>query len=72
MIKKDARIDSYISKSADFAKPILIHLRELVHLSCPEVEEKIKWGFPHFDYKGMMCSMASFKKHCALDSGKHR
>lgn len=66
MIKKDARIDSYISKSADFAKPILIHLRELVHLSCPEVEEKIKWGFPHFDYKGMMCSMASFKKHCAF------
>jgi uncharacterized protein YdeI (YjbR/CyaY-like superfamily) len=66
MIKKDARIDSYISKSAVFAKPILIHLRELVHLTCPEVEEKIKWGFPHFDYKGMMCSMASFKKHCAF------
>lgn len=66
MIKKDARIDSYISKSADFAKPILIHLRELVHLSCPEVEEKIKWGFPHFDYKGMMCSIASFKMHCAF------
>mgnify|MGYP001432859591 CR=1 FL=1 len=66
MIKKDARIDSYISKSAVFEKPILIHLRELVHLTCPEVEEKIKWGFPHFDYKGMMCSMASFKKHCAF------
>jgi uncharacterized protein YdeI (YjbR/CyaY-like superfamily) len=66
MTKKDARIDSYISKSADFAKPILIHLRELVNLTCPEAEEKMKWGFPHFDYKGMMCSMASFKNHCAF------
>jgi uncharacterized protein YdeI (YjbR/CyaY-like superfamily) len=66
MANKDARIDLYISKSADFAKPILIHLRKLVHSACPDVEEKIKWGFPHFDYKGMMCSMAAFKQHCAF------
>jgi uncharacterized protein YdeI (YjbR/CyaY-like superfamily) len=66
MATKDKRIDEYISKSADFAKPVLIHLRKLVHTACPEVEETIKWGFPHFDYKGMMCSMASFKNHCAF------
>jgi uncharacterized protein YdeI (YjbR/CyaY-like superfamily) len=63
---KDPRIDLYISKSADFAKPVLNHLRQLVHNACPQVEETIKWGFPHFDYKGMMCSMASFKHHCAF------
>jgi uncharacterized protein YdeI (YjbR/CyaY-like superfamily) len=64
---KDPRIDIYIEKSAGFAKPILTHLRALVHTACPEVEETIKWGFPHFDYKGeMMCSMASFKRHCAF------
>jgi uncharacterized protein YdeI (YjbR/CyaY-like superfamily) len=60
-------IDQYISQSAPFAQPILQHLRELVHRACPEVEEKIKWGMPHFDYKGeMMCSMAAFKQHAVF------
>jgi uncharacterized protein YdeI (YjbR/CyaY-like superfamily) len=66
MPKTDERIDAYIEKSQPFAKPILLHIRELVHQSCPEVEETMKWSFPHFDYKGMMCSMASFKEHCSF------
>lgn len=66
MQNRDERIDHYISKSADFAKPILIHFRELVHKACPDVKETIKWGFPHFDYMGIICSMAAFKKHCAI------
>jgi uncharacterized protein YdeI (YjbR/CyaY-like superfamily) len=66
MGNKDKRIDAYISKSAEFAKPILNHLRKLVHAACPNVQETIKWSFPHFDYKGMMCSMAAFKNHCAF------
>ncbi len=67
MAKKEKAIDNYIAKSADFAKPILIHIRELVHKACPDVEEKMKWSFPHFDYKGeMMCSMAAFKQHAAF------
>lgn len=66
MGKKDNRVDAYIAKSADFAKPILNHLRELTHKACPEVEETIKWGFPNFDYKGPLCSMAAFKQHMAF------
>jgi uncharacterized protein YdeI (YjbR/CyaY-like superfamily) len=66
MGKRDKRVDAYVLKSADFAIPILNHLRECVHHTCPNVEETIKWGFPHFDYKGIMCSMASFKHHCAF------
>ena len=66
MPTKDPRLDDYIAKSADFAKPILNHLRKLVHAACPEVEETMKWSFPHFDYKGIMCSMASFKQHCSF------
>ncbi|MRW92837.1 hypothetical protein GJ699_22825 [Duganella sp. FT80W] len=62
----DPRVDAYIAKSADFAQPILEHLRAVVHAACPEVEETMKWSFPHFMYKGMMCSMASFKAHCAF------
>ena len=67
MGKKDKAVDGYIEKSADFARPILLHIQELVHKACPDVEEKMKWSFPHFDYKNeMMCSMASFKQHCAF------
>jgi len=67
MGKKEKGIDSYIAKSEAFAKPILTHIRELVHKACPEVEEKMKWSFPHFDYKGeMMCSMAAFKQHAVF------
>ncbi|HUF28556.1 MAG TPA: DUF1801 domain-containing protein [Gemmatimonadaceae bacterium] len=63
---KDPRVDEYIDSSADFARPILTHLREIVHSACPECEETIKWGFPHFTHHGMLCSMASFKEHCAF------
>jgi uncharacterized protein YdeI (YjbR/CyaY-like superfamily) len=67
MAKKDPRVDAYINKSADFAKPVLKHFRELIHKTCPDVEEKMKWSFPHFDYlDGPMASMASFKQHCAI------
>lgn len=66
MSEKDLRIDEYIEKSAAFAQPILKHLREVVHKACPQVEETIKWGMPHFDYKGIMCSMAAFKQHVAF------
>lgn len=62
----DPFVDAYIEKAQDFAKPILNHIRALVHEACPDVVETKKWSFPHFDYKGMMCSMASFKEHCSF------
>lgn len=64
---RSAQIDQYILKSADFAQPILEHMRHLVHTACPEIEETIKWGSPSFVYKGkILCGMAAFKKHCAF------
>ena len=63
MPRKDPRIDAYIAKSAKFAQPILKHLRALVHESCPDVVETIKWSMPHFDYEGVLCGMAAFKQH---------
>ena len=71
MAKKEKAIDAYIAKSAGFAKPILIHIRKLVHKACPDTEEKMRWSFPHFDYKGeMMCSMAAFKQHAVISFRK--
>src|SRR5271155_1321480 len=66
MGKRDKRIDAYIAKSADFAKPVLRELREIVHEACPEVEETLKWSHPSFVYKGILCGIASFKEHCAF------
>ena len=64
--RKDPRIDAYIAKAQPFARPILKHLRKIVHKGCPAVTETIKWSMPHFDYKGIMCGMGAFKQHCAF------
>jgi uncharacterized protein YdeI (YjbR/CyaY-like superfamily) len=66
MPRKDPRIDAYIRKSAAFAQPILRHLRKLVRANCPAVEETMKWGFPHFMHRGILCSMAAFTAHCTF------
>ena len=70
MGKTNPKVDQYIAKSADFAKPILSHFRKIVHQACPDVEEEMKWSMPHFMYKGMLCGMAAFKKHCAINFWK--
>lgn len=71
MGKRDSRIDAYIAKQKEFAKPILTHLRDVVHGACPNVEETLKWSSPFFDYKGQpMCNMAAFKEHAAFSFWK--
>jgi hypothetical protein len=63
-VKKDKRVDAYIAKSQDFAKPILEELRARVHANVRGVEEGIKWGFPSFIYKGkIFFGMSAFKAH---------
>lgn len=66
MVKQDERIDTYIENAKPFARPILKHLRKLLHKACPKIEETIKWSFPHFDYEGPICHMAAFKEHCSF------
>ena len=46
---RNPAVDAYIAKSADFAKPILRHVRTLMHRGCPRIEEAIKWGVPTFE-----------------------
>jgi uncharacterized protein YdeI (YjbR/CyaY-like superfamily) len=66
MGKKDPRVDAYIKNAQPFARPILKHLRKLVHTGCPDVEETIKWRMPFFNHKGPICFMASFKAHAVF------
>lgn len=69
--RPDPRVDAYIEKSEEFARPILRHLRALVHQACPDVEETIKWGMPFFTHHGTLCMMAAFKAHCAFGFWHH-
>ena len=65
--KQDERVNAYIAKTADFAKPILSHMREVIQKASPELQEDVKWGCPVFMYKGeMICMLAAFKGHCSL------
>lgn len=68
---RDPRVDAYVESAADFAKPILEHLRAVVHAACPDAVETIKWGHPQFEYKGPFCGMAAFKAHAAFGFWKH-
>ena len=60
---RDPRVSAYITDAAPFARPILTHVRKVVHTACPDVEETIKWGMPMFTYHGILCFMAGFKQH---------
>jgi uncharacterized protein YdeI (YjbR/CyaY-like superfamily) len=60
------QFDAYITKSPDWAQPILTRLREIVHEACPDVEEEMKWSSPTFVHHGIMCGMVAFKEHVAF------
>jgi len=63
----NSKVDAYIEKAQPFARPILEHLRGLVHKGCPEVEETIKWSRPFFEYRGtILGNVAAFKEHCSF------
>ena len=63
----DERIDAYIARQADFARPILQHLRKAVHDACPACQETLKWSAPAFMYKGeQLAMMAAFKAHATF------
>lgn len=66
-MSRDPRIDAYIARQADFARPILEHVRDVMHAACPEVEEAVKWSMPAFMYKGRpLANMAAFKAHAVM------
>ncbi len=61
------RVDQYIAKAAPFARPILAHIRAVVHAAAPDIVEEIKWSSPFFTHDGqIVCAMSAFKAHCGL------
>jgi uncharacterized protein YdeI (YjbR/CyaY-like superfamily) len=66
MSNRDPRVDEYIRGAAPFARPVLRHIRGVVHEAAPGIGETLKWGMPHFQQDGIVCGMAAFKAHCAF------
>jgi uncharacterized protein YdeI (YjbR/CyaY-like superfamily) len=66
MNNKNPDVDAYIKKARAFAQPILTHIRKLMHEGCPDITETMKWGMPHFEYHGVIASMAAFKEHAVF------
>jgi uncharacterized protein YdeI (YjbR/CyaY-like superfamily) len=66
MTVKNPKVDAYISKSPAFARPVMTHIRKLVHQACPDVVEEMKWSRPAFEYHGLLCGFAAFKAHCSV------
>lgn len=72
MARHDPRVDQYIARSAEFARPILARVRELVLAASPEIEETLKWSAPSYTYKGrILCGMAAFKRHASFGFWQH-
>lgn len=66
-MKTDPRVDAYIARQADFARPILEHLRDILREACPDCEETLKWSMPSFLYKGkILAGFAAFKAHATF------
>src|SRR5262245_37666655 len=63
---KNAELDAYIDEAPQYARPILRKLRGFFHKACPQIEETMKWSFPHFEYKGIVGSMAAFKNYVSF------
>ncbi len=68
---KAKNADAYISAAPDFARPILTHIRAVVHQACPGATESIKWSHVFFEYSGMLCAVAAFKTHCSFGFWHH-
>lgn len=72
MPRHDPRIDAYIADAAEFARPILERLREIVHSVGSGVDETMKWSAPSFVYRGkILCGMAAFKRHASFGFWQH-
>jgi len=66
-MKTDPRVDAYIERQAEFARPLLSHLRGVIHEACPDCQETIKWSMPSFTHRGkILAHFAAFKAHAAF------
>lgn len=72
MTQRNPAVDAFIAGAPAYARPIFTRVRAAFHAGCPQLEERIKWGVPSFEYKGMLGGMAVFKRHVSFGFWKSR
>ncbi len=72
MVSPSQQVNKYIAEAPEFARPILEKVRTAFHKGCPDVEEVIKWGVPHFTYHGLLGGMAAFQHHVSFGFWKSK
>jgi uncharacterized protein YdeI (YjbR/CyaY-like superfamily) len=72
MESRSPEVDAYIARAPEFARPILERIRAAFHAGCPDLEERLKWGVPSFEHKGLLGGMAAFKAHVSYGFWKGR
>ncbi len=61
-----AGVDRSIREAPEYAKPILVALRRIIHAAVPDIVEELKWGAPAFAKRGLVCSVHAFRNHVGL------
>ncbi len=67
----DPRVDADIAHRAGFARPIVEHRRAIVHAAGPDVDATMKRSFPHIQYQGILCSMATAVERIGEAKGRN-
>jgi len=52
----------YVLNQPEHYQPIFKRLQQIVLQSAPNIEERIRYGIPFFDYYGWMCYLSPLKK----------
>jgi hypothetical protein len=59
----DPIVEAYLAKVAPFAQPIVRRFSDVVLGADDRITSAIKWGHLSFEYKGILCGIATFKRH---------
>jgi hypothetical protein len=63
----NAQVTAYAAAMPAYAQPIFAHLRALIHTTCPDTDEAIKWSIPHFERDGdYLCIFAASPGHASF------
>ena len=59
-------VDAYVDSRPDWARELLMRLRELVRTTVPQAEECVKYTVPFYTYHGLFCFLSAKRDHVVL------
>lgn len=62
----EQKIEQILTDKSEQIAEIFSELRAIIVLHSEHIIEELKWGMPHYNYKGMMIGLGAFKNHVVL------